>query len=132
LCRVNRARQRERAGEASVLALDPTEVLLFLFLLDLTLAMDGESVVIDADVNVLLLDARNFNFQSNVLLVFLDVHRRCEAGGHQRFFRALGAIRLTRNTIHAVLHDGKFTERFPTAQYCHDALPPGGNLRKKL
>jgi hypothetical protein len=32
----------ERAGKASVLPLDATEVLLFLFLLDLALTMDGE------------------------------------------------------------------------------------------
>src|SRR5206468_11093980 len=44
LPRIHGAGQRERAGEASVLPLDATEVLLFLFLLDLALAMDRESV----------------------------------------------------------------------------------------
>src|ERR1035438_9470546 len=49
LPRIYRAGQRERPGELSVLPLDATEVLLFLVLLDLTLAMDGEGGVLDAD-----------------------------------------------------------------------------------
>ena len=65
--------QRERPGEASVLPLDTTEVLLFLFLLDLALAMDGEGGVLDADINVFFVDARDFKLQSNVVLVFVDV-----------------------------------------------------------
>src|SRR5207248_8013179 len=40
LPRIHGARQRERAGEASVLPLDTTEILLFFFLLDLALAVD--------------------------------------------------------------------------------------------
>src|SRR6266852_1517430 len=39
---IHRTRQRERAGEASVLPLHATEVLLLLFLLELTLTVDGE------------------------------------------------------------------------------------------
>jgi hypothetical protein len=42
LPRIHGTGQRERPGEASVLPLDATEVLLFLFLLDLALAMDGD------------------------------------------------------------------------------------------
>src|SRR5579864_2206991 len=61
--------QRERAGEASVLPLDATEVLLLLFLLDLALTMDGESAVLYANINVFFVDARDFKLQSNVMLV---------------------------------------------------------------
>jgi len=73
--------QRERPGKASVLPLDATEVLLFLFLFDLPLAMDGEGGVLDADINVLFVNAGDFKLQSNVVLVFVNVHGRCEAGG---------------------------------------------------
>src|SRR5207302_1909871 len=73
--------QCERAGEASVLALDAKEVLLLLFFLDLALAMDGERVVLDADINVFLVDTWDFKLQSNAVLVFVDVHRRCVASG---------------------------------------------------
>ncbi len=45
--------QRERPGELSVLPLDATEILLFLFLLDLALAMDGQGGVLDADIKCL-------------------------------------------------------------------------------
>src|SRR5437016_11940365 len=58
LSRVYGGGQRERAGETSILPLDATEVLLFLFLLHLALAMDREGVVLDADINVFLVDAR--------------------------------------------------------------------------
>src|SRR6266699_4852135 len=63
LPRIYRAGQRERPGELSVLPLDATKVLLFLFLLDLALAMDGEGGVLDADINVFFVDARNFKLQ---------------------------------------------------------------------
>src|SRR6202451_4332468 len=70
LPRIYRAGQRERPGELSVLPLHATEVLLFLFLLDLALAMHGEGIALDADINVLLVDARNFKLQSDVVLIF--------------------------------------------------------------
>jgi hypothetical protein len=60
---IDGTRQRERPGELSVLPLDATEVLLFLFLLDLALAMDGEGVVLDMDSNVLLVDPRTSSFR---------------------------------------------------------------------
>src|SRR5437868_9667126 len=60
LPRIYRAGQRERPGELSVLPLDATKVLLFLFLLDLALAVDGERGVLDADIDVFFVDARDF------------------------------------------------------------------------
>jgi len=72
LPRVDGTGQRERAGEASVLPLNATEVLLFLFLLDLALAMDGERVALDADINVFFVDAGDFKLQRDVVLVFVD------------------------------------------------------------
>ena len=57
--------------------------------------MDDEGVVLDADINVFFVDAWDFNLQCNVVLVFVDVHRRSEAGSCQCLFRAFGAVRLT-------------------------------------
>src|SRR5882762_6596570 len=119
LSRVHGTRQREGASEASVLSLDAAEVFLLLFLFNLALAVDGEGVTLDADINIFFVDARDFKLQSNVVFVFVDVHRRCEVGGRQRLFRSFWAIGLTKKTIHpvrAVLHGGKLTERFPTGQ----------------
>jgi hypothetical protein len=61
--------------------------------------MDGQGVAFDADINVFFVDARNFDLQRDVVLVFVDVHRRCEAGCCQRLLRAFGAIRLTEKTF---------------------------------
>src|SRR5271165_5870192 len=93
--------------------------------------MDGQGVALDADVNVLFIDAWHFNLQSNFVLVFVDVHRRCERGGRQRFLWAFGVERFTQKTVHTVLQGGGGTERIPTGQYCHDAVPPGSYLRGK-
>lgn len=49
--------------------------------LNLALAMHGEGGVLDADIDVFLVDAWDFELQSYVVLVFVDVHGRCEAGG---------------------------------------------------
>jgi len=99
---IDRTGKREYAGEASVLPLNATEVLLLLFLFELALAMDGEGGVLDADINVFLFDARNLKLQSNVVLVFVDVHGRCKAGGRQCLLGNFGAIGLTERTVHTV------------------------------
>src|SRR4030095_4830879 len=105
-------RQRERASEASVLSLDATVVFLFLFLLQLTLAVYGEGVVLNANINVSLVDARDFNLQGDVVLVFVDVHWRRKTGGRQRLLRARRwAVQLTEKTVHLVLQCGGATER---------------------
>src|SRR5260370_1841696 len=73
----------------------------------------------DADINVFFRDARYIELQSDGVLVLVDVHRRCEVDGCQRFFWNFGAIRLTEKTVHAahaVLHGGRLTERFPPGQ----------------
>jgi hypothetical protein len=92
LFRIHGAGERERAGKASVLPLDATEVLLFFFLLNLALAMDGEGVVLNADINVFFVDARDVDLQNNVVPVLVYVHRRREGSGCQRLFRAFGEI----------------------------------------
>jgi hypothetical protein len=70
-------------------------------------------------LDVFLDDAGDFKLQSDVVLVFVNVRRRCEAGGCQRLLRPLRAIRLTEKAAHSVytvLHSGELTERFPTDQ----------------
>src|SRR5579872_3050782 len=92
LPRINGAWQRERTGETSVLALDAAEVLLFLILLDLALAINGEDIILDANINVFFVNARNFHPQSYGVLVFVDVHRRGECSGCQSIFLDFGTI----------------------------------------
>src|SRR5688572_32688722 len=104
------------------------KVFLFLVLVEPALAADGESIVLNADIDVFFVNAGHFDFQSDVVFVFVDIHRRCETAGRQRLFRALGGERLTENTVHTVLQCGKIT----TCQNCHTTTPfseiSGGRL----
>src|SRR6266480_2425192 len=117
LTRIHGARQSERTSEASVLALNATIVLFFLVFLQLALAVHGQRVAFDADIDILLVNARDFHLQSNGVLVFVDVHWRCEVGSGQRLFWAFGAERLTEKPVHSiqsVLQTGKLTDGLPT------------------
>ena len=63
---VDGCRKREGASETAILALDPAIVLFFLFLLELAFAMNGQRVVLDADVDVFLVDAGDFDFERDL------------------------------------------------------------------
>src|ERR1700674_3191888 len=76
----DRLGEGEGAGEAAILTLHATIVLFFLFLLELALAVHRQSVVLDADIDVLLVDSRHFDFQGDVVLVLVDVHGRGKCG----------------------------------------------------
>src|SRR6266496_912509 len=70
---INRVRKSEGTSEAAILPFDSAEVLLFLFLFELALAVNGQRVVLDLDVNVLLVNSRNFDLQRDIVLVLIDV-----------------------------------------------------------
>src|SRR5581483_7455153 len=97
--RINRGRQRERTYEAAITALYAMEVLLFLFLFQLPLAANGQRVVLQADINVLLFNARDFQLERQVVLIFVNVHRRCKRRGGQVLFAT--GIRILKQPIHA-------------------------------
>jgi hypothetical protein len=117
LSRIHGTGKRERAGKASVLPFDATEVLLFFLLLNLALAMDGEGVVLNADINVFFVDARDVDLQNNVVSVCVYVHRRCEGSWLSTPLPGLQGCSTHGkggSCVHAFLHGGKFAERFPT------------------
>src|SRR5215469_6358389 len=58
---VDRVRKREQTGEAAILTLHAAVVLFLLFLLELALAVYGQRVVLDADIDVLLVDSGYFD-----------------------------------------------------------------------
>src|SRR5579883_1131966 len=91
--------QGEGAGEAAILALHAAIVLFFLFLLELALAVYGQDIVFDADIDVLLVDPRNFDFQGDVVLVFVDVDGRGKAGAGQGLLAALGSEGLAEQPV---------------------------------
>jgi hypothetical protein len=59
----------------------------------------GEDVVLDPDIDVLLVNSRDFNLQRDVVLVFVDIHGGSEARGGQRVILALVAKRLMKQAI---------------------------------
>src|SRR6266851_127929 len=122
LFRIHRCRKRERAGKAAILPLHPAEVLFFLFHLELALAVHGQSVVLNPDIDVFLVDSRHFNLQRNVVLVLIDVHRGREVRGGKSLVAAV-AVGVAEQAVHAVLQSGELTEWFPASKNCHDNPP---------
>src|SRR5690242_3488651 len=89
----------------------------FLFLLfELALAADGQRVVLEPDIDVVLIDARDFELQSDLVLVLVNVNRRNEAAAGSQFVLTSTAIVL-KETVHAILQRSKLTKRVPT---CND------------
>src|SRR6185312_2585450 len=95
---INRVRKRERTSEAAILPLNPAEVLFFLFLLELALAVNGKRVVLNPDIDIFLVDSRHFDLQRNVVLVLVNVYQRGKRRGGQCFLAAL-AIGVAEQTI---------------------------------
>src|ERR1035437_116132 len=131
---VDGARERESAGEAAILTLHSAVVLFFLIRLELALAVHGQCVVLDADVDILLVDSRHFDLQGDVVLVLVDVDGRSKCGRGQRFilpFRPTGE-----QAVHAVLQGDKLTERVITRKHGHKVNPPsnssGGYLSSRI
>src|SRR3984957_19055017 len=87
--------QGEGAGEAAVLALHAAIVLFFLFLFDLALAVHGQDVVFDLDIDILLVDSRHFNLQRDLVLILVDVNGRGEARRGQRIVPVRAVVGLT-------------------------------------
>src|SRR5258708_31096 len=114
--------QSESAGEAAILTLHAPIILFFLFLLDLALAVNGEGIVLQANVDVFLADPRTFDLQSNVVLVFVNVNGGGEAGCGQGLIPAAFVIRLAEKAVHTVLQRRKLAERLPTGKYGHSFL----------
>src|SRR5580658_6990913 len=114
LFRIHGRGQSEGASEAAILPLDATVVLFFLILFELALAVHSQSVVLDADIDILLVNARDFDLQRNVVLVFVDIDGWRERAGGQGLILAFGVIRIAEKTVHAVLQSTELAERFKT------------------
>lgn len=65
----------------------------FSVFVQLALAPDRQHLVLYPDVDVLLLDARRFQFDHHVMLVLIDVHRRNESAQDQKPSPRFPAVR---------------------------------------
>src|SRR5262249_43479599 len=100
-------RQRERARERARDALAAT--------LQLALTLDREDVLLDLNLEVLLLDARQIGVELDLLIVLDDVDGRREAA-HPRLVRA------AEETIDILLQTSNLVEWSPTHQHVHFLL----------
>ena len=86
--------------------------------------MHGQDVVLDPHIDILLIDARDFNLQDDIVLVLVDIHRWSKLAGGQRLVPTFRSIGLTEQAVHAILQSGKLTEGIPTGNYSHSRKPP--------
>src|ERR1700686_4567612 len=84
LC-IHRVRKLERADEGTIVALNAMEVLFLLFLLEFAFALDRQSVVFHADIDVAFVNARNFQLDDQALLVLINVNRGDKTARRQLF-----------------------------------------------
>ncbi len=73
---VSGRRQRKRARKTSILPLDAAEVFFPFFPFEFPHATHGEYIILDPDIDVLLFNARNFDFQSDIVVVFVDTSKQ--------------------------------------------------------
>src|SRR5438270_7121352 len=86
LLSVHGVRELKGADKRAIPALNAMEILFFFFLLKLALALNGQGVVFHADVDVLIVQAGNFQLEYQVLLVLIYVYRRNKAACGQLVF----------------------------------------------
>ena len=92
--------QLDPAGEAAEAAFDAVPAVLVLLLLVLLLAVDGEDVAVDADVELAGLDAGDLGGDRQRLVVLADGHRRER---RERRERRIVAEESTEQAIHLLL-----------------------------
>src|SRR6185437_522109 len=86
-------RQLQRAGEGAIAALDEAVVLVGLFALDLLLAADGEKAVAHGHVDVLLLEARQFDGHLETCLRLRQIHAAARLGCAEEARAKAGEVR---------------------------------------
>src|ERR1700679_1698584 len=78
---VNRRWQRKGAEEAAIAPLNAMEVLFLLLFLKFSLTLHCEGVVLYANIQVLLLNTRNFELKQDLLFVLVNIDSRHKIGG---------------------------------------------------
>src|ERR1700722_4666460 len=119
LLRVHRGGQGESAGEGAIMTLHAAIVLFLLFLFDLALAVHGQRVVLDADIDVFLIDSWHFDLQGDTVLVFVNIDGRGKSRTGQSLVAASLVKGVTEQAVHPVLQGGDFAEWFPTGKNGH-------------
>src|SRR5207302_2255561 len=125
LLRVNRTGQREAAHERAIRPLDTMVVVLLHLVLKLALALEVQGAVLDADLDLFRVHARELRLQHYVVLGFVDVHRRSPGSGAQIALVKEPRKGVVEQPVEPVLRGKQITEWFP-AYNRHSSLPPWG------
>src|ERR1700753_1341856 len=114
--RVDGAGNRERAIETAVAALDAMDVPFLGFALESAVALHGQGVVFQSDIEVLQAHAGNLNGEHELVLVLIDVDRGNETSSHQ--FVLSISREVLEQTVHTILQSDHVAEGIPTIN-CH-------------
>src|SRR5438105_2939244 len=76
---VHTLRERDRAGEAAVESLAPIISLTLLFALLLPFTLDGERIIVDANLHILFLQSRQIGAHDELIASLEDLDLRCPA-----------------------------------------------------
>src|SRR5207245_726741 len=118
---VDRRRQRERPRERAITALDPMELFLRDFPVELPLATQRERVVFDRQLEFFLFHVGQLGLQHElVLAVAVNVDRRHPRAAGEVFLRA--AVEALEHPAPLLMARGHVTERIPTND-SHDYSP---------
>ena len=97
-------------------------VVLLHLVLELALALEVQGAVLDADLNLFRIHARELRLQHYVMLGFVDVNRRSPGSGQVALIKEprKGVVE---QPVEPVLRGKQITEWFP-AYNRHSSLPP--------
>src|SRR5579871_3841290 len=109
--RIRRLRQRKAPHEASVPPLDPVEILFLLLSLEFPLTLHGKYLILHAYIQIILLDARNFELQNHLLGILIHIHRRHKATRRQALVFARGVAKVMKNRVQPVLQQRHIAQR---------------------
>src|SRR5579859_6305822 len=120
--RIDRVRQRERARKSTVAALNAMEVFFLLFFLEVTLAAHRQSVVLQFDVQIFLLNSGDLQLEGDVVLIFIDINRGHEGAAGEQFITSAAVV--LEDSIDLILEIHQITKGFKASEICHFSIPP--------
>src|ERR1700722_5394693 len=104
------------------------EILFLAFTLETALTLYGQGVVFQADVDIFLANARNFDFEHQLVFVLKNINWGKKARCRQLTLPVAATGEILKETVHAVLKSQHVAIGIP-ASNCHTCPPKLGRSR---